>query len=288
MEYAEIIKRCCEASERVQREYDSDREYWDDFRYSFMESVVSNVIIESGDSAEKKRLLDVTEEMLRVNDEDIQNLAAVGVVEPIYFEYGYGFFFENSGLFGEKTLKTAEKIMKFYKKHGGTKNLKPDWNGIFDKLKGMDGCEIKPFAGQPKIQKPDRKCPGDLEKFYGMCGGVIFNSSSEGRLEIVSPERFTPFNPDTCGEDISSEWYIIAVYGDGECISIDLSPDRFDFCYDSHNAARNDPGSCPVVAKLFTDFLEGIIEHKGEPYWRRDGFEALGNACDYDYEDEPF
>ncbi len=107
-------------SEKVLRQYNNDPEEYNESPYAFMEDIVSNVIIDTNDDFERKRLLNVIEGMLQKDqDEDTKTLAWVAVVESIYFVCGYDFFVEYDNLIGVKT-KEAAKVIKDYYEGGDT------------------------------------------------------------------------------------------------------------------------------------------------------------------------
>ncbi len=117
MQYYDILNKIISCSEEVSRQYNIDPEEYNESSYLFMEDIVSNVIINTNDNAERKKLLDIIEEMLqKEQDEDTQTLAWVAVVEPIYFVCGYDFFTEYNKLLGEKTKEAANEIKNYYEK----------------------------------------------------------------------------------------------------------------------------------------------------------------------------
>lgn len=116
MFFKEIKEKCLSSSDRVTSLYNDDPDWYDDdASYAFMEDIVSNTIIETTDNKERKKLLDIIEEMLNdEQDDETQTLAVVAVVEPIYFVCGFDFFVMNKSLVGENTRKAAETIKNFY------------------------------------------------------------------------------------------------------------------------------------------------------------------------------
>lgn len=83
--------------------------------------------------------------------------------------------------------------------------------------------------------------------------------------------------------DRSSSWYIIGDYENGDYVSIDFSREKAGWCYDSSFGGHGVAGSCEIVAKSFTEFLQHCLldSNKGEyVYWEHPNFISLGDAYD--------
>lgn len=115
--YKDIVKKCCSCSKRVSDEYISDDVYAE-IPYAFMETVVSNVIIETSDMNERRQLLDIVDAMLDDEmDYETQTLAGVAVIEAIYFVCGYDFFIDNADISGDNVLREAKILKDYYERN---------------------------------------------------------------------------------------------------------------------------------------------------------------------------
>lgn len=142
-------------------------------------------------------------------------------------------------------------------------------------------CLVAPPAGLPVIPY---QLPPDLLEFFSHCGGIQLFAGSEWELEICPPSRFENSNAviilEECPYDRTHYWFICA-RSDPQYISIDLSSKFLGRCYDSFWDIHGIPGSCPIIAKSFTDFLERALQCNGnEYYWQRSDFQSLGDAYD--------
>jgi hypothetical protein len=159
---------------------------------------------------------------------------------------------------------------------------------LIEELRRRRECEVAAPAGMPLVAG-GLELPDDLQSFYELCGGVVFDYTVDRKYEfgfaVVSPDRFLPINEVVLGEqyedDPSASWYLIAEADDSgtaDRFSIDLNADRggriFDSFWDRHGLA----GSMDVVANSFTEFL-ARLSSEGR-YWLADGFSALGDAYD--------
>lgn len=115
--YKDIVNKCCSCSKKVFDEYRKDTEYYFDLPYAFMETIVSNVIIETSDMNERRLLLEIVDAMLGDEmDYETQTLAGVAVIEAVYFTCGYDFFLDNARLAGENVLHEASVIRDYYER----------------------------------------------------------------------------------------------------------------------------------------------------------------------------
>jgi len=72
-------------------------------------------------------------------------------------------------------------------------------------------------------------------------------------------------------DDISWSWYVLAVGDNSQYITIDLSPERLGYCYDSYWELH--PHDSEIIATSFTDFLSRILANRGEYfYWLNPDF----------------
>jgi len=148
----------------------------------------------------------------------------------------------------------------------------------------LPDCRVLPPSGRP-IPEVGHIVPSDLAEFYDLCGGIHLFRSAPFSAAIVEPSRCVLANPIIVGEradeDLSSSWYIIVDDGNGDFLTIDLAPARLGRCYDSFFDRHGVPGSCPVIARSFTELLQKLIENGGQHwYWLEDGFAGFGDAYD--------
>jgi len=148
-----------------------------------------------------------------------------------------------------------------------------------------------PPAGLPVLQA-GHQLPDDLLQFYRRCGGMRIGKGLA--LTILPPEQVSLANPlvlkdlsadqlRDISDDITWSWYAIARDDNGDYLSIDLDPGRNGRCYDSFWDCHGVPGSCPIIARSFTELLERLIQAdppSGQPYWFSESFAVLGDAYD--------
>ena len=150
--------------------------------------------------------------------------------------------------------------------------------------RGAEGCSVLPPAGLPQVDPPLR-LPGDLGRFYELCGGADLFLSQDYGITISPPGQLIPSNIAIIGEqypdDITATWFTIGVTPDSDYISIDLSPERNGRCYDSFHDSHGIVGSSPVIAVSFADLLERLLRSRGGYwYWLDAHFSDLGDAYD--------
>jgi len=151
---------------------------------------------------------------------------------------------------------------------------------LIESIQRQSDCGVKPLGSLPNVGA--NELPSDVVEFYSLVGGATLFRDSPYGIEIVSPEDFVRANPvivgNSCEDDITHDWYIVAKNGE-QYITIDLAPARAGMCYDSFWDRHGVPGSCPVVARSFTDLLERLLAAKGsELYWLEPQFKNLGDA----------
>ena len=153
---------------------------------------------------------------------------------------------------------------------------------LMNQIGGLVSSKVAPPIGLPRVERPFQ-IPDDLTEFYALCGGIELYPEALYPVRIVSPQEVVPANPvivgKLCPEDISSSWYIIATDSNGDYLTIDLHPGRLGRCYDSFFDSHGVPGSCPIIAKTFTELLSRLIENQGKYwYWLGSDFVPIGDA----------
>ncbi len=134
--------------------------------------------------------------------------------------------------------------------------------------------------------RPGEVLPADLAAFLTETGGTtIVTGAGRAPIEISGPDRLLRANPVIVGDefpdDPSDTWYVIAWDGDQPYATIDLSPARLGRVHDAFHEAHAVAGSCPVIARSFTEFLDRLTTSTADgPYWEADDWEPLGDAYD--------
>lgn len=159
-----------------------------------------------------------------------------------------------------------------------------DIRQLISNIRNNPNCTVYPPSGLPVVNEY-HVLPDDLRTFYEICGGLRLFSKSDYPVSIVSSKDVALANPVIVGElyedDISSTWYVIAKDGNGEHLTIDLSKERLGRCYDSFFDRHGVAGSCPIIARSFTDLLLRLFENKGQYwYWLQPDLVSLGDAYD--------
>lgn len=152
---------------------------------------------------------------------------------------------------------------------------------------------LKKICDDPKCEKThngktllvDHVLPIDLLFYFKRYSEILFYPQSIYPIKIVGFTDFHQANPiivgDTIEDDISNNWYIIGYGNNSQYITIDLSPNRLGWCYDSNWDRHGVPGSNPIIAHSFTELLYNIYKAKGENYyWLMNDFENKGDAYD--------
>jgi antitoxin YokJ len=150
-------------------------------------------------------------------------------------------------------------------------------------IRNTQGCSVV----NSQEGKYDRDCglPDDLREFYEFCNGATLFERSDYKIRILGREELRPSNEIILGEqfpdDITNSWFVIAECSPGEHISIDLSDCRLGWCYDSFHDVHGVAGSCPIISKSFTEFLQRCLGKQGEYlYWLEKNFKSYGDAYD--------
>jgi antitoxin YokJ len=159
-----------------------------------------------------------------------------------------------------------------------------DMDELIELIAGEADCNLLPPSGLPEVEI-DHVIPNDLAHFYRVCGGAVLFESSPYRTTIWTPATFTLANPVIVGErgeyDLSSSWYIVADASNRIYVTIDLQPERLGRCYDSSMGRHGNPGSCPIIARSFSEFLNNSFRERGKYlYWLEGEFFSLGDAYD--------
>lgn len=155
---------------------------------------------------------------------------------------------------------------------------------LVERIKSRRGCNIYPsINAQSNSNSPN--LPADLVEFYNSYERINVAPNSDYPLFISAISELIPSNEAIIDEDIQDDitahWRILAKGRANEYISIDLSPDRLGFCYDSFADRHGIAGSCPIIAKSFTEFLERTLNQSGaRHFWLERHFASYGDAYD--------
>jgi hypothetical protein len=161
---------------------------------------------------------------------------------------------------------------------------------VLNAIRDTPGCIVHPPTGLPPI-RDEHILPEDVREFYMSCGGVDLFPDAPFSVTIVPPDKVVLANPVIIGnweedklransaDDISWSWYIIAESSNSQYITIDLSPERLGYCYDSFWELH--PGDSAIIATSFTDLLMHLLANRGQHwYWLEPGFQTLGRPYD--------
>lgn len=155
---------------------------------------------------------------------------------------------------------------------------------LFDKVCHRWKSKVIPPTGLPSVP-PQLSLPDDLMKFYSLAGGMVIDQDGAFELHIVSPENMIRANPVICdiegADDYSFNWFILASYR-LQYVTIDLNQSGLGRCYDSFWDCHAVRGSCTVLARSFTEFLERVAttKHDAPVFWQELGFSGFGDAYD--------
>lgn len=146
-----------------------------------------------------------------------------------------------------------------------------------------------------KTTKPDftLPLPDDLKFFYENYESAVLNINTPCEITFSSFSELKPTNQilypagdviwEELTDDISNNWFMIASSKElGQYISIDLSENKFGYCYDSFIETHATPDESPIIAKSFTELLENLASSQKEWFWLSPTFQDYGDA----YEDE--
>jgi hypothetical protein len=150
-------------------------------------------------------------------------------------------------------------------------------------IRQSSSCVLRRPCGLPRLPE-GLSLPEDVRHFYEAAGGAVLFKGAPYEFEIVSPDEFVRANPvivlQPHEHDVSYNWFII-VQSSPQYISIDLNPSRVGRCYDSFWDRHALRGTCPVIARSFTELLERLLSAKGEElFWLSTEFVSLGDAYD--------
>jgi len=142
------------------------------------------------------------------------------------------------------------------------------------------GWEVRPPETAILEHGVSERAPEDLRAFLERCGGVRCAGG------IVVGRRIVPAQPETLGEsdpsDRSVDWFVIAEDSDAstaERVVIDLNAARLGRCYEAFWDVFGVPGSMPIVARSFTEFLDRLRRADGVAFWSSEEL-GLGDAYD--------
>jgi hypothetical protein len=161
---------------------------------------------------------------------------------------------------------------------------RPDW--IVHPSKGLPLLSDDPRA-------PEVTIPGDVLRFYDECGGLenVPRIDVDVALEIVSPGYFKWAVKRILGASLDRQeagfrgerdwkWYVIGYGYTDEYFFIDLSPERYEYCYFTDFYFFGQKGRTPVVATSFHELLQYFLEaaeNGQQRFWEGKNF---GDAYD--------
>jgi hypothetical protein len=159
-----------------------------------------------------------------------------------------------------------------------------DIKKLIKKINNTPDCIIIENANKVEISL-DYILPDDLFYYLQNYFEIILFSNSNYPVKIVGFKDFNKANPVIIGEDveddISNNWFIIAIGNNSQYITIDLSKERLGRCYDSFWDRHGIAGDNPIIAFSFFELLYQLFENRGDYYyWLKRDFTYLGDAYD--------
>jgi hypothetical protein len=161
---------------------------------------------------------------------------------------------------------------------------------VLNEISHVPGCIVHPPTGLPSI-RDEHVLPEDVHEFYISCGGVDLFPDAPFPVAVVPPDKVVLANTviienwdenelrADSADDISWSWYIIAESSNDQYITIDFSPERSGYCYDSFWELH--PGNSTIIATSFTDLLIRLLANHGQHwYWLEPGFQSLSSPYD--------
>lgn len=149
---------------------------------------------------------------------------------------------------------------------------------ILNSISNLDNCKIAPK--KLNLERIPINIPTDLKEFYQYCNGVELFIDSEYPYRILGIEEIIRTDLSVLGELIecgdSISWYNIAEDYNGDFLSIDLSCEKFGWCYDSFYETYGLINDMPIIAKSFKELLFRLYSNKGNyPYWKLNEFDKI-------------
>ncbi|MDR2118626.1 MAG: SMI1/KNR4 family protein [Tannerellaceae bacterium] len=159
-----------------------------------------------------------------------------------------------------------------------------DIKELIEKINNTFDCIVTKNSNRVEIYL-DYTLPDDLSYYLQNYSEIILFSNNEYPIRIVGFIDFNKANPIIIGEDveddITNNWFIIAIGNNSQYITIDLSKERLGRCYDSFWDRHGVAGENPIIAFSFSELLFQLLENRGEYYyWLKDDFKYLGDAYD--------
>ena len=144
---------------------------------------------------------------------------------------------------------------------------------------------LAPAEGYAPHKNVPSGLPKDLEFYLENYHSIVFFPKAPYSIKIVGLTEFERANKVLIGEehkeDMSHNWFLIADDSNSQYITIDLSKDRWGYCYDSFWDRYGVVGEQAIIAKSFTELLERIYACKGQQwYWLNSAFISYGDAYD--------
>jgi hypothetical protein len=159
-----------------------------------------------------------------------------------------------------------------------------DIKELIEKIGNTQDCIVIESNNKVEIIS-DYILPDDLSYYLQNYSEMILFSNSDYPIKIVGYKDFNKANLVIIGEnvedDITNDWFIIAIGNNSQYITIDLSKERLGRCYDSFGDRHGMVGDNPIISFSFSELLYKLLENNGDYYyWLKESFEYLGDAYD--------
>lgn len=164
---------------------------------------------------------------------------------------------------------------------------------ILESLNDVKDKKIYSSKGLPKI-KTKHEIKGEIKEYFEQFGGIELFPNKKSPVTLVNKKQFVPMNDNFYTKEnkkmfkeeeedyeewISHNWYALADIENGNYIAIDLSPERYGYCYLAEWEVYVLRNENPIIALSLKEFIERTIETKGKKYyWEEKDFKSYGDA----------
>jgi antitoxin YokJ len=144
-------------------------------------------------------------------------------------------------------------------------------------IAGHAGCHLLPPAGQP-ILPGGFVLPGDLRRFYELCGGAVLFEGAAFAWKVSAPNQLVPASPRLLGpslaeqiagqqpDELTNRCFVFAASGDASTDSlviVDLHPARAGKFYDGFWDSYGVVGQMPILATTVANLVGQLLDTRG-------------------------
>lgn len=140
-------------------------------------------------------------------------------------------------------------------------------------IANLPDCVIHPVSERKSVSLPSLSLPDDMKYFYELCNGVILYLNTEWEFRVAGLDKllrmdivaFEPITEERLSlltlKSISRDWYCIGRGDFTPHFSVDLSPNRRGWCFNTDWSLY--PSESYRVTKSFTELLHNLVNSKG-------------------------